>query len=250
MAGMAGKPQQRSRGKGRDMTNKPLSDKEIIAQEERSRRAVFAMLAGFFVCVAIAILLLLASGVHLISMWLVNVLGAALLFGWVLFAFMRTKQWTPPPAEVFGEEYLRKTIDLQHRRWRFQIITLLLGLCWVAGTLTFGILEAHLEGFYLSLFSLTFAFVALIAVLTVSYGPGFFFPSYRRALNDELTRAQHAKVAQFGYILAVIEMCAVLAAAAYKPLWGIAALPFAVTAAIVLPGIYFLILQWRAGRSD
>jgi hypothetical protein len=64
-----------------------------------------------------------------------------------------------------------------------------------------------------------------------------------------LTRAQHAKVAQFGYLLAVIEMCVILAAAAYRPLWGIASLPFAVSAAIMLPGVYFLILQWRAGRD-
>jgi len=77
------------------------------------------MLAGFLVCVVTAILLFLASGAHLISMWLVNVLGVALLLGWVLFAFMRAKFWTPPPAEAFGEEYLRKTIDLQHRGWRF-----------------------------------------------------------------------------------------------------------------------------------
>ena len=232
------------------MTNKPLSDKEIIAQEERSRRAVFAMLAGFSVCVATAILLFLASGAHLISMWLVNVLGATLLLGWLLIAFMQAKPWTPPPAEAFGEEYLRKTIDLQHRRWRFQIVTLLFVLFAVAGVLTIMILHLRNDGFFLSVVACEYAVFALIAVLTVSFGPAFFVPSRRRVLNDELTITQQGNAVRFGFVLAVIAMCGVLVTTAYNPQWGFAVLPLVIAAVIAMPGIYFLVLQWRAGRGE
>jgi len=232
------------------MTNKPLFDQEIIAQDERSRRAVFAIFAGFLVCVAIAILLFLAGGAHFISMWLVNVLGAALLLGWLLFAFMLAKSWTPPPAEAFGEEYLRKTIDLQHRQWRFQIISLLITLFAVAGVLTIVILHLYNDRFSLSVVACEYTVLALLAVLTVSFGPAFFVPSRRRVLNDELTITQQEKATRFGFILAVIAMCGVLITTAYNPQWGITVLPSAIAVVIALPGFYFLILQWRAGRGE
>jgi hypothetical protein len=226
-----------------------LSDSDIIAQEERSYQAIFVMFASFLMLVAVSIFLILAGNAHIVAMWLVNSLEITLLLGWLLLIFIRVKPGIAPPDEAFGEEYLRKTVDLQHRKWRYAIGFTLLMLFVQASVLTNAMLARHNESFPAGLVSFMFAFVALMAVLTVSFGPGFFIPSYRRALNDELVRALQAKAVRLGYLFAVIEACAVLVAAAYKPQWTIAELPFAIAAAITLPGVYFLILEWRASRS-
>jgi len=171
--------------------------------------------------------------------------------------------WKPAEALIIGAgrslnwgiEYLRKTVDIQHRRWRYAIIILLLGLCELAGLLTHSILKTSPphslnSGLGSVLFSGTFAVIAFLSVLTVVFGPGFFLPFYRRALNDELLRALHARVARFGYVLTIIEVSAVLVMAAYKPQLVVAALPSVIAAAIALPGIYFLILDWRTDRNE
>jgi Na+/H+ antiporter NhaD/arsenite permease-like protein len=94
-----------------------------------------------------------------------------------------------------------------------------------------------------------FAFFAVIAVLQVCFGPGFLTRARRRALNDEHTRALQHSAAMFGYPLCVILMCAVLCAMAIRPQWGFVVTPGAIAAAVILPGLYFLIRQWRAGRD-
>ncbi|MBU6473920.1 MAG: hypothetical protein KGQ94_14810, partial [Alphaproteobacteria bacterium] len=94
-----------------------------------------------------------------------------------------------------------------------------------------------------------FAFFALLVMLQVCFGLNFFVRSYRHAVNDELSRAQQHRAAMFGYILSVIALCAVLIAQLFHASWGALALPGAIAAVIVLPGAYFLILQWRAGRD-
>jgi len=218
----------------------PLSDDEIIAQDKRSYRSIFILITSFIGVVASVILLFLASRAHFIPVWLVNALGVVLLLGWLFFIFTRVKPGIPPPDEAFGEDYLRKTIDLQHRRWRFVIFGTLLNLFLMATVVS------RLRNDNFPVVSLLFACVALVAVLTVSFGPGFFLPFYRRALSDELLLAQRAKVAQFGYILAVVEMCAMVVATAYRTRWTIEALPLVIVSAITLPWMYFLILDWRA----
>ena len=231
------------------MTGKPLSDTEIIAQDERSHRAALLTLASVAISMVTVFLILYAGQRNLFSMWWANVLATVVFFAWLLIVLTHIKPWSEVPVDGFDEAYLRKTIDVQHRRWRFVILSLLLNVCVIAASLTISILRLRNEGFFLSLIAAMYAFMALMAVLAISFGPGFLVPSNRRALNDELTRAQQARTAKFGFILAVVAMCGVLVAAAYKPHWGLAALPGAIAAVIALPGIYFLILQWRAGRD-
>ena len=236
------------------MPNDRLSHEQISAQEARSYRALVMAFGSFLALLAASILLFLAARADFIPMGLMNFLVIALLVLWLLFIFLRVRPGMAPPEAAFGEEYWRKTIDIQHRRWRITIVITLLMLCELAYILTHVILKASLlhspdSDFGLLLISWTFAFSALLAVHTVAFGPGFFVPSYRRVLNDELVRAQHAKTVKFGYLLAIVEMCAVLVMAVYRPRWVIAALPSVIAVAIVLPGIYFLILEWRAGRD-
>ena len=236
------------------MPNDHLSVERISAQEARSNRALVIAIGSFSALLATSILLFFAGRADFIPMWLMNLVVIALLVLWLLFIFVRIKPGIAPPQEAFGEEYWRKTIDLQHRRRRTTIVFILLMLCQMAGLLTRAIFKASLlqspdSDFGVMAVSWTFGFMALLAVLTVAFGPGFFVPSYRRALNDELVRAQQAKTVQFGYLLAIIEMCAILVMAVYRPQWVIASLPSVIAVAIVLPGIYFLILELRASRS-
>jgi hypothetical protein len=227
----------------------PLSDKEIIARDERSYRALFTLVVTFLLLMGTIILLIFATRKLGIPTWVTSSTEVVLLMAWLLFIFDRVKPGMAPPDEAFGEEYLRKTIDLQHRRRRYVIVFTLAGLCNLAYILIRTLLHGDIIHSDLGPITWVFSGIALLGVLTVAFGPGFFLPYYRRALNDELTRTQHAKVAQLGYILVVMEMCAILVTAVYKPLWIIAALPFAVAMAITIPGIYFLVLEWWASRS-
>jgi hypothetical protein len=100
-----------------------------------------------------------------------------------------------------------------------------------------------------AVFAMNLAGIAVVAALQVCFGPSFLTRTYRRILNDELTRAMQRSAAMFGYILSVVAMCLSLGAATIRPQWGLAAMPGAIAASVILPGFYFLILQWRAGRD-
>ncbi len=89
---------------------------------------------------------------------------------------------------------------------------------------------------------------AIRAAFQACFGPAFLTGAYRRALN-ELTRAMQCSAAMFGYPVSVVAMCAVFAAMMIRPQWGLAAMPGAIGAAVILPGLYFLVRQWRAGRN-
>jgi hypothetical protein len=97
--------------------------------------------------------------------------------------------------------------------------------------------------------ALDFAFFAVLAVFQLCFGPGFLSSARRRALNDEHTRALQHNAAMFGYPLCVILMCAVLCVLTIRPQWGLVVMPGTIATVAILPGIYFLILQWRAGRD-
>jgi hypothetical protein len=91
------------------------------------------------------------------------------------------------------------------------------------------------------------AFFAIVAAFQVCFGPGFLRGARRRALNDEHTRALQHSAAMFGYLLCVILMCAVLVALAIRPQWGLVIMPGAIAVVVILPGLTFLVRQWRAG---
>ena len=93
------------------------------------------------------------------------------------------------------------------------------------------------------------ALFAVVAAFQVCFGPGFLKRAYRRALNDEHTRALQRSAAMFGYLLCVILMCAALCILTIRPQWNLLIMPGAIAAAVILPGLYFLIRQWRAGRD-
>lgn len=238
------------------MIDQKLSDDEMIAEERRSYRAQARLLSlTFALFVAMGAVFFGGTALHLPSGPIGGV-ALALLLLWVVSVF-RNPSFIPPPEAYLNENILRKMIDDHHRRWRWMFALFFGLLAMLAGELTLVFLHASKATFPFggdarfgfTLFAAVFAFVALLTVLQVCFGPGFVSSTYRKALNDELTRAHQRRTAMFGYILAVMAMSAVLMVAMYKPQWGIAALPGVIAAVIALPGFYFLILEWRADRN-
>jgi hypothetical protein len=196
------------------------------------------------------------------------------LLVWIVLVF-RVQTGVQPVAGPIDEETLRKTIDDQHRRWRWYFSFVFIVVGGLAAVLTFSAaitlgvshpFASHslsksdpLVAFFadhplarsapLVSTALDFAFLVVFAVFQVCLGPGFLKRARRRALNDEHTRALQHSAAMFGYPLCAILMCAVLCAMTLRPQWGLLTMPGAIAAAVILPGIYFLLLQWRAGRD-
>lgn len=253
---MAREPRRRLKGAKTVMIERHPSDEEIIAKMEKSSRAQWRLVrTSLFMLAGMVAILFGGMWLHL-PMQLLGGVASALLLIWLVSVF-RNRDYLPPPEAYFDETILRKTIDIQHRRWRWSFVLFFGLIVEMTLQLTHNILRtshAALQAGYDEHFADimvagAFGFIALTTMLQVCFGPGFLMRYYRRALNDELTRSQQHRAAKLGYILAVVAMCAVLVAAMYRTSWGILALPGAIAAVIVLPGFYFLILQWRAGRD-
>lgn len=239
------------------MIERDPSDNEIIARMEKSTRAEWRLVRTAFLLFAVlAAILFGGTWLHL-PMALLGGVAFVLLLAWVLSVF-RSRDYLPvPPEAYFDESILHKTIDIQQRRWRW-IYVLYFGLVvqqtWglthtILRTSRADLMAGSEKTFGLAVIAGALAFIALMSALMVCFGPTFLNGPQRRALRDELTRSQQHRAAMFGYILSVIAMCAVLTAQLYHPPWGLAALPGAIAAVVILPGIYFLILQWRAGHD-
>ncbi len=174
---------------------------------------------------------------------------------WIVVMFRIRSPMASAGAD-YPEDILRRTIDDQHRRWRwlYGFVFILVGGLAAMITAIVLFLAAHAKGRPGAEVSslvvvMDFAVFAVVAAVQVCFGPGFLSGKWRRALNDELTRAMQRGAAMFGYLLCVATMCALLGVMAVRPQWGLVAMPGAIAAAVILPGLYFLILQWRADRD-
>ena len=216
----------------------------IEANEVRFTRAIIILLVSLVLLIATIVLLMQAARTDLIRQWLFNSITTVLFLAWVTHALILTRPAIPSGALAQSdEEYQRRTIDIQQRRNRHYLLFHLVNLIFVGSMVTITFVKP-IEGPFSVMMAIILALPAFFSIRTLSSG----FP-YRRAASDELSRAQRAKAAQFGYILALLEMCAILIAAAYHPHWGLVSLPLAITTAIALPGFYFLYLDWKASRS-
>ena len=197
-----------------------------------------------------------------------GIAALAVLLIWIALVSRIQRGIQPVALADDKEEILRRTIDDQHRRWRWMYTFTFIMVGGFAGMITGMVLflAAHLPArpgsqfaghplliavprFSILVVAVEFAFFAVIAAFQVCFGPRFLTRASRRALNDEHTRALQHSAAMFGYLLCVILMCAVLCAIAVRPQWGLVAMPGTIAASIILPGLYFLVRQWRAGRD-
>lgn len=240
------------------MTHDRKADDESIAKMERAARVQGRMLWTLLFAFAV-ITAILAGGLALhLSQEVVGVLAFVVLLAWILSVFLN-RDFLPLSAGSFSDqELLRKTLDAQQRWLRWLYVFYFVPLILFAIIITISILHprnaavAHLiiDRPVAMVFAIELSMFALHATLMVCFGALYMKAPLRRALNDELTRAQQHKAAMFGYILSVIALCAVLMAQLVHASWGALALPGTITAVIALPGAYFLILQWRAGQTD
>jgi hypothetical protein len=210
---------------------------------------------GWSLLMAIAIVSVLFIGIakfHL-PMESTGIVAFAVLLAWLAFAFRAQRKITPRAGHE-NEEILRKTIDDQHRRWRwyFTLTFLLLGfLAFMSSFVALMLpLSAHPKVAPVTLgTSANLMLWAVVVAFQVCFGPTFGMRNYRRAVNDELTRALQGKAAMFGYLLSIVMMSVGLAITSFRWQWGLAAMPAAIATVVILPGFYFLVLQWRAGRD-
>jgi hypothetical protein len=176
-----------------------------------------------------------------------------ILLVWIVMVF-RIQAAVQHVVGPYDEKILRKTIDDQHRRWRWIYIFIFILVGGLAAMITGSVLllAAHplaRPGSMAGILIMDLACFAIMAALQVCFGPGFLRRASRRALNDEHTSALQHSAAMFGYPLCVILMCAVLVVMALRPQWGLVIMPGIIAVAVISPGLYFLIRQWRAGRD-
>ncbi|HEX3674868.1 MAG TPA: hypothetical protein VHU87_11390 [Rhizomicrobium sp.] len=236
------------------MIDRRDNDDELVAQVRRSIRIqgrVFGSLLVMFLSVSVIFLGILKF--HL-PKETASIAALIVLLIWItmVFRFLRA---APLTGGHYSEEILRRTIDDQHRRWRWLFVFIFINV--VAYAIPISLWLALPAARHMpsgidpaaAVFAMNLAGVAVFAALQVCFGPSFLTRTYRRILNDELTRAMQCSAAMFGYVLSVVAMCLALGAATIRPQWGLAAMPGAIAASVILPGLYFLILQWRAGRD-
>jgi hypothetical protein len=262
------------------MTGLGNRDDELVAKIRNNIRVEARIAWSLLVAFLIISALFLCVLVFHLPMENTGMAAFAVLLVWIVLVF-RAQGAIQPVAGPYDEAILRKTIDDQHRRWWWIYIFIFILVGCLAASITFPAMmilgvwhpfaghpllhpvAAHslsksnpLLAFFadhrlasLLPSAMDFAFFAVVAALQVCFGPGFRARAYRRALNDEHTRALQHSAAMFGYPLCVILMCAVLVIMTIRPQWGLVVTPGIIAACVILPGLYFLIQQWRAGRN-
>jgi hypothetical protein len=242
-------------------------DDELVAHIRGNIRAEGRMFGSLLITVLIVSALFVGILEFHLPMESTGMAALAVLLIWIVFVF-RIQATVRPIAGPLDEKILRKTIDDQHRRWRWMYTFnfIVIGISAAMITAVVLLLAGHPPARPGPLFAghplpipnpmvsvlivvVDLAFFAVVAAFQVCFGPGFLSGARRRALNDEHTSALQHSAAMFGYLLCVISMCTVLCAIAIRPQWGLVMMPGAIAVAVILPGLYFLVRQWRAGRD-
>lgn len=235
------------------MINEPLSDKEIIARERRSYRRGLALFpVGLLLGFAVMGGFTWAQYSGLLPKWFSESALAPITLALVivLMILMAFRIFARPPKEAMSERILRKQIDDHQKRSR--ILYILIPVM----AIEFGMLPLfpHFRNpgvnSALWLMHASFVFWALMSALIICFGPGFLKAAFRNAVTDELTRSLRARASRLGFLIAVAGLGAAYLAALYKPEWSVFVLPPVIAAVIAVPALYFVILDWRAGRNS
>lgn len=232
------------------MTKQPLSDEDLIAREKRKFRESLIVGLIFGLALSALIVLYVYADRHGILRrqgftqnqiddgfsWFLGIV----LCGYVLFALIR--YWTPKAARQ--PRVLRKDMDNIHGRWRVVMLLLL----FVA------IMETYNYSGTLPTLDLgtSAAFVVLLVMLAplLCFGPGFISRTYRETLNDELIRSMRAKAARLGYLILMLALGGLYFVFVHAPQLALRGLVWSLLAGGAIPTLYFLFLEWRAGRGD
>jgi hypothetical protein len=219
-----------------------LSDDEIIARERRKLRQ--AVIAGFI------------GGIGLVgfSIFLWNVRPGALdeflpfvpliaivavFAAWYLF-------WRSAP-EAMSTRILGKRMDEFQGRFRIMLVfmTILIGNQLLHSPAPYASPEPN--SFPPRPFTLVLMLLA--AASLIAFGFGWLNQRFDMVRNDELARALRFQVSRIGYLVSMAGLCAAHLAFLYRPDLLSLVLRSGLFAGIVVPAIFYIGLEWRAGRG-
>ncbi|HEY2069473.1 MAG TPA: hypothetical protein VGG48_07965 [Rhizomicrobium sp.] len=249
------------------MTSRQDRDDRLVGQIRSGIRAEGRVFGSLLIAALLIAAISFSAWKFHLPVQTAGLAALSVLILWIVFVYSVVRA-VPPGSGNYDEAILRRTIDDQQRRWRWYFLFMFIVIGCLAAVITGTVLflAGHSPAKSGPLFvghsmlipgpqasvlgvAVDLALFAIVAAFQVCFGPGFLAGARRRALNDEHTRALQHSAAMFGYLLSVIVMCAVFGAMAIRPQWGLVAMPGALAASVILPGLYFLILQWRAGHD-
>ncbi len=219
----------------------PVSDEEIIARERRRLRNTGRIIVAIIALAAAGDLLLFFDGMsgalpgigisaQGVRLFLVaGLLAAVIGLAWV--------SWRGRQAQARSERIVRRQIDDHQALGGLGLAVLLILLLEFATRASEGARPP-------------FFFIALVLFAAFT----FFSPRARRSgiarlLDDELTRALRGKSVLVGYLAAMAMLSGLYLTIFYSPALAMQAGPFLLVAGVAVPVLYFLFLQWQAGRG-
>jgi hypothetical protein len=237
------------------MTTPSPSDDKIVAAVQRQTSAWRRLIVSGFCAALILLGLLIAAAVCGLPQrlglpaqsvhWLIKGFPLILLAGMVLavVTFLRRYQ---PIAEIARPSVQDRLVDHDTRRQRGTLagavlIVLFLGLTQPDAPTG--------QGPGMGFTQIAFVLIVLAAALMVVWGPGFLNPRFRRASSDEFSKALRGRAAALGYMVAMAVLGIDFCISEFAPVHTAEAIPLSLAAAFVVPALYYVIADWRAGRE-
>jgi len=245
------------------MRKQQRTDAEINAAIDRNFRINVQGLAGIVggccLLAAVSLAAIMTGNENvLLGPWFQIPIAIAFV-GWIAFVFVRHAK-NPLPREANEDRIIRQRIDARQRRLRWlMLFNVLAGFgCALSDSYAF----RHL-GNADRIFGV-FGGVSFVAVLSgvglvlpflmfslpVIYGTAFLSAAHSDATEDELSRALRARALRVGYVTLLLAISAALVAILYRPSLAVAILPWVLFAGFAIPSLYYVFLDWRAGRNS
>lgn len=237
------------------MSNHPETDEEIAARErQRTTLGLRKMLWGLLFWIVFALLLVLAFNFGIpqqlgawlglsaaLAIWLPMILLALL---WMIVMIYRVR-FAPTPG-VMRPGVQRRLVDDVTRRQRWTI-AVFVPLTLILAVNQFTRTDLHSPDNWYG--PATFVGYMLMAALMLVLGAGFLSRRYRAANADEMSRALRGRATGVGYVVAMAAMGAIYLVHLFAPPAEGLAILLAMSAAFIVPALYYVIADWWAGRD-
>lgn len=172
---------------------------------------------------------------------------AAVVGALFVYAFVTVVKYSIQSTEAGSPRLVHRRTDIHQRRWRQSILLNVIMMFFAVMVLPAAFQVLRVAPQVLLLLGAFIAGFTLLLALIVSAGPGW--PGAHERLNDEFDSVLRARMMRFGYILALLLLCAVLQVALWQPDLTLTALVWALYAGFAIPALYYLITDWRASRG-
>jgi hypothetical protein len=228
------------------MTDKQRSDDELVEADRRAYRARMRWIGYAAAYGAVLSVLLIVAMVHGVvsQAWideapLAHIGLLALPFALPLFPLMLRATRVPKAAKA--PRIQRKLVEDNQRRQRIGLAIMLIAVPYNAAVQTWQTLAHPYTDPDQWLLVGLFAFLVLCCSIVLLAQPKD---------DDEISRAIRAAAAKIGFAVAVVALAAIYVIATIDPVWERITAPGMIAAVLMIPTLYFLIADWRAGRED